>query len=272
MHLKKALIATHMRDIILGSISLLAILCSCQKQPTEDNYTDIESKEISFVTTDSIKIYGDLYEIDKTGPVILLFHQGGSNARAEYGPIIPQLINEGFNILAIDQRMGGQFYGNFNRTLAEISDHSFENPYTYCDAYNNLEGALNYVIASNFIGNKIIWGSSYSASLAIKLANNKPDDVQGVLAFSPASGGSMKACLPDPYFETLRVPLLMLRPASEMENEKAKNQFELAKKYGHQTYTATNGVHGSSMLAKERVGFDVSETWHVVYSFLRKIK
>ncbi len=262
-----------MKKNILISICLILIFSACQKRiETKNNIKDNLAKEISFITSDSIKIYGDLYELDKTSPVILLFHQAGSNGRAEYNPIIPKLTKKGFNVLAIDQRMGGQIYGNYNRTLTNISDHSYGNPYTYCDAYNNLEGALDFIIASNFTGNKILWGSSYSASLVIQLANNKQDEVKGVLAFSPASGGPMKNCLADPFFETLKVPLLLLRPPNEMKNENVKAQFELAKENGHQTYVPENGVHGSSMLVEERVGTDVSETWKVVISFLDKVK
>jgi pimeloyl-ACP methyl ester carboxylesterase len=262
-----------MKKNILISICLISIFSACQKRnETGNNIKSNLAKEISFITSDSIKIFGDLYEVDKTSPVILLFHQSGSNAKAEYGSIIPKLVDKGFNILAIDQRMGGQIYGNCNRTLTNISDHSFGNPYTYCDAYNNLESALSFIINSKFTGNKIVWGSSYSASLAIQLANQNQDKINGVLAFSPASGGSMKDCLPDPYFETLKVPLLLLRPPNEMENENVKAQFELAKANGHQTYAAKHVVHGSSMLVRERVESDVSETWRVVTTFLEQIR
>ena len=174
--------------------------------------------------------------------------------------------------MAIDQRVGGQYYGNYNRTLANIPTHRYGDGYGYCDAYNNLESALDYMIDSGFSGDKIIWGSSYSASLVIQLANSRQNDIEGVLSFSPASGGSMKNCLPDPYFESLKTPLLMLRPPSEMESEKSKAQFELAESYGHQTYVPKNAVHGSSMLVKERVGDVVEDTWAVVLSFLDKIE
>lgn len=262
-----------MKKSILLLISLVTIFSACQKSnETDTNSKDLLVKEISFITPDSIKIYGDLYEVNKTNPVILLFHQAGSNARAEYGPIIPKLVDKGFNILAIDQRMGGQYYGDYNRTLTNISDHIFGNPYSYCDAYNNLESALKFIIQSEFTGNKIVWGSSYSASLVIKLAHQNQDKIDGVLAFSPASGGSMKDCLPDPYFETLKVPLLLLRPPNEMKSDNAKAQFELAKANGHQTYAAKHGVHGSSMLVEERVENDVNETWKVVTSFLEQIR
>lgn len=261
-----------MRIALTTLIGISLFLCSCKDETKKKNSNEISDvQEVNFYTPDSIKIFGDLYELDKKENTILLFHQGGSNARGEYETIIPKLIEEGFNVFAIDQRVGGQFYGSYNRTLANIPTNSFGDGYGYCNAYNNLEGALDYIIDSGFSGDKIIWGSSYSASLAIQLANNRQNDINGVLAFSPATGGTMKDCLPDKYFESLKLPLIILRPPNEMENESSKMQFELANKYNHQTYVAKNGVHGSSMLVKERVGNDVEDTWKVVYSFLNEI-
>ena len=68
-----------------------------------------------------------------------MFHQAGANAKGEYSTIIPKLLTEGFNVFAVDQRTGGQTFGKHNRTVAEIS----ANRYGYCDAYPDLEAALN---------------------------------------------------------------------------------------------------------------------------------
>lgn len=224
-----------------------------------------EIEAITFNTSDSIQIHSTLYKLNSTTNTILLFHQGGSNATAEYKTIIPKLIAQGFNILAVDQRVGGQIYGNYNKTIVDITTNS----YRYCDAYPDLEAALNYLINSGFSGKKILWGSSYSASLAIQLANNRPKDVSAVLAFSPASGDQLEDCLPNPYFETIKVPLLVLRPEREAKFESVKEQLKLAQSFGHQTYVGTNGVHGSSMLVEGRVNNDVSENWNVVIKFLK---
>ncbi|MEQ8523785.1 alpha/beta fold hydrolase [Gracilimonas sp.] len=223
-----------------------------------------EPQEITFTTKDGVLIYGDYYNTGSEYPIILLFHQGGSNGRAEYTPIIPSLLKKNYNILTIDQRQGGQIYGGYNRTVAEL-----KTSYTYCEAYQDLESSLEYVQTLE-TGPVIIWGSSYSASLAIQLAKKNTESVSAVLAFSPASGGPMQDCRPDPFLENLNTPLLVLRPESELEIGSAKAQFELVEKHGHQTYIARHGTHGSSMLVDNRVEGSVEENWSAVISFIEE--
>ncbi len=255
---------------ILSLALLLIFIFSCQQNtPTEEETPPNKAfEEISFTTSDSIEIMGDLYVINKQAPTALLFHQAGSNAKGEYGPIIPALQEKGWNVLAIDQRSGGQRFGQYNRTIVSFTNRSF----SFCEAYPDLEGALDYLIESGFTGAKIAWGSSYSAALAVQLGSRRKNDLAGVLAFSPASGGPMQACKPDDYFENFEIPLLLLRPSREMELESVQNQFNLAKEHNHQTYVAQNGTHGSSMLVEERVKNSVEENWNAVFSFLDQVK
>ena len=258
------------RIIPLGCL-LFLLLSSCEEKK-EKVITETKketSNEIHFYSSDSIKVYGDLYEKSKSAPTLLIFHQGGSNTRAEYKSIIPELENEGFNILTIDQRVGGQYYyGGYNRTVAEIS----KNEFGYCDAYPDMVAALKYLKDNGFAGKTILWGSSYSATLALKLADNNNDKIDGVLAFSPASGNPMEGCQPDAHIKALKMPLLLMKPASEMQSERSQNQIKLAKENGHQTYIAENGVHGSSMLDENRIEGSADETWKVVKSFLAQFK
>ncbi|TDQ32208.1 alpha/beta hydrolase family protein [Zeaxanthinibacter enoshimensis] len=261
-----------MKTLYFYLILFASSLASYGQDMPKEVKPDMPQEEISFTTPDSIKIFGDLYVSQKEEDVILLFHQGGSNARGEYRTIIPKLLELGLNILAIDQRVGGQIYGNCNRTVANIPSNSFDNNYGYCDAYNNLEGALDYLIKEGFSGRKIVWGSSYSASLSMKLASERPSEILGVLAFSPASGEVMKGCNPEDFMDKVKSPLLILKPPNEVESERSKMQFELADRYGHQTYAAEHGVHGSSMLVESRVGHDISKNWDVVLDFINGIR
>jgi pimeloyl-ACP methyl ester carboxylesterase len=258
-----------MKNVLsLIALSFLVISCKQDVKPEKNTIQKTDTTEISFYTKDSLKIYGDFFELDKAAPTILLFHQGGANSRGEYNSIIPILKEEGFNILTIDQRRGGQRFGNYNKTVAEIP----RNTYGYCDAYPDLEAALEFVKTSSLTGKKIVWGSSYSATLAIKLASNNLDAIDGVLAFSPASGDPMEGCRPEELLKTLQTPLLLLRPSREAEIESVKAQLELAKQYNHETYIAKKGVHGSSMLVEGRVGNPTDENWAVVKTFLNKFR
>lgn len=260
------------KSILPYVLSVSIVLFSCitehKTDTTNTSISDTEGQAINFHTSDSIQIFGTLYEHRKEASSILLFHQGGSNYTAEYRTIIPKLVDQGFNILAIDQRVGGQIYGDYNKTVANMP----ESDYGYCDAYPDLEAALNYMISEGFTGKKIVWGSSYSASLAIQLAHKKHNDVDAVLAFSPASGDQLKNCLPNPYFETLKVPMLLLRPKREAEFESVQEQLKLAESFGHKTYVAEYGVHGSSMLVEHRVEGDVTSNWKTIYDFLNSFK
>jgi alpha-beta hydrolase superfamily lysophospholipase len=225
-------------------------------------------REVTLTTEDGIKIWGDIYLTPKGKkvPLIMLFHQGGGDARGEYAPIVPRLLRQGFNVIAIDLRKGGNRFESANRTVENLKGQEF----SYCDAYKDLEATLRYVKKEKFTGKRLAWGSSYSASLAIRLGSEYPDDLAGVLAFSPAGSGPMEACKPDPYVPELKLPLLVLRPASEMETESAKQQFSLFQKYGQQTYIAKNGVHGSSMLSSARVNADVEGNWERVLGFIKR--
>ena len=260
-----------MKNLLMVGVLSATIIFSCGHKK-EDAITHQDTKsdnEIHFITKDSIKIYGDLYEISKSSPTLLIFHQGGSNTRAEYKSIIPKLQDQGFNILTIDQRVGGQyFYGGYNRTVAEIA----KNEYHYCDAYPDMEATLEYAKTLGLNGNIILWGSSYSATLSLQLGTEYKDDIDGVLAFSPASGPAMKECQPDSYIESIKLPLLIMKPASEMESERSQNQMTLAKEHGHQFFIAQNGVHGSSMLDEGRIEGSAAETWNIVNTFLSQFK
>jgi hypothetical protein len=75
---------------------------------------------VSFVTSDNVTIFADYYGGRDAGrPLILLFHQAGSN-RAEYAPIAPMLVALGFDALAIDQRSGGSLWGHANETVQHL--------------------------------------------------------------------------------------------------------------------------------------------------------
>jgi len=228
------------------------------------------TRELAFNARDNVRLFGNVWAStpSKAAPIIFLFHQAGGDARGEYEAIVPVLVERGYIVFAIDQRSGGSRFGQTNRTVEKIGETV---KYSYCDAYADLVAALRQADESGFSGKRILWGSSYSAALVIRLAVEHPRHVVGVLAFSPASGDAMGACQADPYSARLKIPLLVMRPESEMEHARVAEQLEMFEAQGHQTYVAEHGVHGSSMMNPQRVGASVALNWMTVMTFLRDV-
>lgn len=229
---------------------------------------DIPTQDISFETSDGITIYGDLAMNPANGKTIVLFHQGGSNVRGEYQYALPVLYNLGFNVMAVDLRSGGERYGSRNRTVDALPQEGVNT--SYCDAENDIQSAIDYA-TSKGLQQLILFGSSYSGSLVIRVGSENKDLVSGIVAFSPSSGGPMAVCRPDDVLETLKIPLLVFRPDKEMAIESVARQFQSIQSFGHQTYIAKNGVHGSSLLVPDRIDGDVNDSWEELKKFLRAL-
>ena len=125
----------------------------------------------------------DLYAPNPSAkPMIILFHQAGYS-RGEFIEIAPKLTAMGFNCLAVDLRSGEEVNGIENMTY-KFAD-SLNMPTRYTDSYTDMRAALSYVKRTYPNSKIILFGSSYSASLAIKLAADFPEGISGVVAFSP---------------------------------------------------------------------------------------
>jgi len=239
-----------------------AVLVGCSQKDTQ-----------TFIVTaaDGVRIFGDyaaapVPQAERRGTIIL-FHQGGANARGEYGPIMPALLEAGFDVVASDLRRGGQLYGSWNRTVA-----AYPQTDPYCSVAQDIDAVLDHVSAQDMPSPIILWGSSYSAALVIGAAGRHADLVSGVLAFSPASGDPMEGCRPNEHFDSMNVPLIVFRPAREAVIESVAAQLAAAESAGHAVVVAEPGTHGSSMLVPERVEGGLTEpTWNRVWEFLDRV-
>ena len=197
--------------------------------------------------------------------MILLFHQGGSNGRAEYAPIVPWLNEAGYRAIAWDQRAGGDRLGGENRAVQGLADGVDA---SYCAAYADLEAALAHVAEAGIADRAVVWGSSYSAALVFRLAKEHPEKVSGVIAFSPAGGGPLENCRARMWIDDVAAPSLIFRPGSEMQSEASQEQRDILTAAGAEFEVLENGVHGSSMLVDERTGHDMSAARQRVLDWL----
>jgi dienelactone hydrolase len=218
---------------------------------------------VSFTTSDGITVYGDYYAgPDAKGPVILAFHQADFN-RLEYREIAPRLVKSGFSVLAIDQRSGGNYGGEDNRTAKESKAF-----WTYTDTLPDLEAALKWARTKHPKSKIIAWGSSYSASLVIVLAA-KSHDVAGVMAFSPGEYFDGKPSV-SAAASKVAVPAF-ITSAGGKEVGIARMIFKaLASSDKMQFVPEGFGVHGSTALLQPQGKSD--EYWKAVQTFLAKFK
>ena len=219
---------------------------------------------VAFTTSDGITVYGDYYAgADAARPVILAFHQADSN-RLEYRDIAPRLVKDGFSVLAIDQRSGGNVGGIDNRTATEAKGYYW----SYTDAMPDLEAAVAWARARHPKARIIVWGSSYSASLAIVLAS-KDKDIAGVLAFSPGEYFDGKPSVREAA-KTVTVPAFITSRGDKEQVIARLILAALASQDKTQFVPQNTGVHGSSALLQPQGKAD--EYWNAVELFLAKFR
>lgn len=171
---------------IIFSLFVIAFLGACSDNSPEKEIIveqkgeKIALEKITFPSLDSLPITANLYYNDSSAPIILLCHQARYN-KFEYTRIAETLVEKGFNCIAIDQRSGGPLVEENNETMLKAK--ALGKPIDFLDAEQDIIAAVDYV--SNKYNKKIIlWGSSYSSTLALWIAlDNK--NVAAVISFSP---------------------------------------------------------------------------------------
>lgn len=222
--------------------------------------------KITFASEDGLQISADLYKNDKpNSPIILLFHQARWS-RGEYVETAPRLNSLGFHCLAVDLRSGDKVNDVDNETTRRASEANKGT--TYIDAIPDIRAAIKYAKSKFPNSTLIIWGSSYSSSLVLKVASAMKTDVAGVLSFSPGE-----------YFERLGKSKTFIRAAARAITQpvfitSAKNEFSnwqaiyKAIPSDKKAYfiPKTKGQHGSRALWSKFA--DSSAYWVEVKKFL----
>lgn len=144
-------------------------------------FTGLNAQEkVTFTAADGLTVTANLYEIDETLPYILLFHQAGFS-KGEYKASAVKLLKLGYNCLAVDLRSGDNVNFTPNETAQEAKSKGL--PMDYMDSEPDMLAAIEW--AYNKSNKKVVlFGSSYSASLALKIGRSNPK-VKAVVAFSP---------------------------------------------------------------------------------------
>jgi pimeloyl-ACP methyl ester carboxylesterase len=226
-------------------------------------------QKISFRSADELLITADRYtpHTAVATPVIVLFHQAGSS-RGEYDEIAPILNEYGFNCIAVDLRSGEYARGKDNETAIRASNAGLTTHYV--DALPDIITALQYTRKQYPDSKLIAWGSSYSASLVLKVAGDYPQLVDGVIAFSPGEYfshlGKSKTWIRDSA-RNIKVPTF-ITSAKDEAGDWVHIYEAIDKTNRHSFIPESAGRHGSKALWKKYT--DSPAYWDAVAGFLSK--
>jgi alpha-beta hydrolase superfamily lysophospholipase len=226
---------------------------------------------VQFKAAGGVTVYGAFYAAqDSSRPMILLFHQASSN-RYEYTPIAPKLVAAGFSCLAIDQRWGGEMWGHRNETVRKLG-HSENSADEVSDLQADLEAALEWAHTGYPHRKFILWGSSYSASLVFAVAAGHPNEVAGVLAFSPGEYFQSSPTLVEDAATRVHVPVFITSENDADQLRQATLIFNAVGSRDKVHYKAAFAVHGSSTLRADRDPKGAAANWAAVMKFLKQFE
>jgi len=220
------------------------------------------AERVTLTASDGLAVTADVYPGPggATGPWIVLAHMAGSS-RGEYREIAPRLNRLGYGAIALDQRSGSGFGGVANRTAAAAASKG--KGQGYLDAAPDIEAGIAYA-RSRTGGPVVLWGSSYSAALALLLAGERPGLIDGVIAMSPGeylSGRSVGRAAAH-----IAVPVLIVSPPAE--TGQWRHIYEAVPHDRKAWFTPDRGGrHGSSALIPSQSPQSEAH-WQAVEAFL----
>lgn len=219
--------------------------------------------KITFPSKDDVTITADWYPVNSESQTILLCHQNGFS-RGEYRETAAKLNKLGFNCMAIDLRVGKEVNGVVNETAQDAKEK--RKALNFSNAEQDMEAAVDWIFRK-YDRRVILLGSSYSASLALKVAKEN-DHVFAVIAFSPGEYFDSKDFVAK-HISGLKKPAFLTSSRSEAAGvtELTKDVMSLIKV---QYIPKGAGDHGSKVLWSTAP--ENQDYWAALMSFLNRMK
>lgn len=219
--------------------------------------TGVQAEQVTLRAADGVTVFADHEGGGMPGrPIILLFHQAEGSG-AEYDAIAPRLVALGYETLAVDQRSGGSAFGRPNRTVQHAGRST-----GYLEALPDLGAAVEWA-AARHPSAIVAWGSSYSASLVLLLAERE-SRVSAIVSFSPGEyfpdQGMVRRAA-----SRVTVPVLLSSASAPGEIAQAADLYAVLPGKAKVQLRPRQAAHGSIALA----GPGSAELWRGVESFLR---
>jgi pimeloyl-ACP methyl ester carboxylesterase len=202
---------------------------------------------VSFETGDGFAIAGDLTSsADTSAPIAILLHMYRSD-RSAWAPLVPELVEAGFTVLAIDQRA----HGDSKRQRDERVDVAVI-PRTQFgelvrDGVHDVEAAVHYLARQGMATDRIVLiGASYGCSVSL-LSANRVEGVRALVLLSPGTNYFAVDVLP----AAASFPGPMLVVAAEDDRRAADSARVIAKRHqgSDDLEIYRSGGHGTRLFA-----------------------
>lgn len=199
---------------------------------------------MSFKSIDDLEVVAHLYEIDSLNPYIILLHQG-SYSKGEYKDIAISLLKLKYNCLAVDLRNGGTVNSIPNKTAENAKEARVLR--SMYDARLDIEAAISYIHEKSK-KEVILFGSSYSGTLALKIGKDNPK-VKAIIAYSPGEFFRNHFLIHD-ILDSISKPIYIA--GTQLEYPYLVRLTDLAPKANKVIFQPQNdeGVHGAKALWK----------------------
>ena len=225
--------------------------------------SSLKPLSVSFTTSDGVVIKADFYNAtkhknhDTKQPTVILLHML-SKSRSTYSPLIPKIINSGYNVLNIDFRGHGQSTKTTNGKT--LSFNNFSN-LDWQKILLDVEAALNFLSKQNNVNmNEIfIIGASIGANSAIITASKHPDTIKGVIALSP--GMDFRALKPGDYIKKIKSPILLLASEGDTYSVESAEKLDGLAPTVSQMKIFSGNAHGTDLFASKPDSISYIEKW-----------
>jgi len=137
---------------------------------------------VTFKASDDLTISADFYETETASKKWMIMCHQEEYSRGEYKEIAQRMIKLNYNCLAIDLRSGSEVNYVPNETAGEAKRLGKAQSLISCEI--DILSAIEYVLSREKDAEIVLFGSSFSASLCLKIAKERPD-IRAVIAFSP---------------------------------------------------------------------------------------
>ncbi|HZV93909.1 MAG TPA: alpha/beta fold hydrolase [Caldimonas sp.] len=246
-----------LRSLRWAGFVLVGVVAACGAAAAE---------RVQLVAADQVAVFGEVWRAaGERPPVIIAFHQAESN-HAEYAPIAPRLAQDGFTVLAIDQRSGDGAFGGTNLTVETLGDST-----DYDEALPDLEAALAWAHEHADGAPVIAWGSSYSAALVFLLAARHADEVSAVVAFSPGEYLRNPTAVHDAARQ-LTMPVYIDQASSADEIAASTSILDAVGNSHKRMFMQDPSTHGASTLRADSNPMGNEAHWQSVLKFLAPFK